>query len=244
MAVTDHDTTAAVADVRAQALAAGIEAVPGIEITSIESGRDVHILGYFIDPEAGPLQTFLAAQRRNRVTRVEAIAARLHELGLPVDIRKILDEVGDSTRTVGRPHVARAMIDAGYVAGITEAFDKWLGRHAPAFVPRSGASPEDVIETIHAARGLASLAHPWRTGIDARIPALRAAGLDAIEAFHSDHDPAQIERYRTMAQELRCLVTGGSDFHGDPARDLRPGAATLPVADWERLSAAGRARHD
>jgi hypothetical protein len=134
------------------------------------------------------------------------------------------------------------MVQAGHVADTQEAFDKWLGSDRPAFVTRTGPPPEQVIDAIHRAGGLASLAHPGRTRIDARIPDLAAAGLDAIEVYHSDHDAAAVERYRAMARELDVLITGGSDFHGDPARGVRPGSAALPDEQWQRLRAA-RHRH-
>jgi predicted metal-dependent phosphoesterase TrpH len=243
IAVTDHDTTAAVHDVQRLADACGIECVSGIEVTAIEDGGDVHVLGYFVDPRHEPLQEFLAAQRRSRVTRAIAIADRLRDLGRPIDVRQVLrDAERDSTRAVGRPQIARAMIAAGHAADVTEAFDRWLGRGAPAFVARTGAPPEEVIAVIHDAGGLASLAHPGRTGIDARIEALCRGGLDALEVYHSDHDAAQVARYLAIARDLRRLVTGGSDYHGDPGRALSPGAATLPEDEWLRLRAAGR-RH-
>jgi predicted metal-dependent phosphoesterase TrpH len=243
MAVTDHDTTASVEDVRQRARARGIDAVPGIEVTAVEDGRDVHVLGYFIDPSDEALGSFLAGQRSARVARVVAIGERLAALGMPIDLEPLLKTVGGSSaRSVGRPQVARALIAAGYVADTREAFDKWLGRDCPAFVPRSGPSPERVIEAIHAAGGLASLAHPGRTNIDARIPALAHAGLDALEVYHSDHSGDAVERYRAMARALGLLATGGSDFHGDPAHGVKPGTTSLPDEDWQRLDAA-RHRH-
>ena len=141
-------------------------------------------------------------------------------------------------RSIGRPQIARAMIAAGHVSSLDEAFAHWLGRDCPGFVPRSGASPEIVIERIHAARGVASLAHPGRTRIDSRLPALRDAGLDALEAFHSDHDSDERARYVTVAQQLGLLVTGGSDFHGDPAKTITPGSTSLPQEYWPALTAA------
>jgi len=134
------------------------------------------------------------------------------------------------------------MVNAGHVSSTREAFDLWLGSDLPAFVPRAGSSSEDVIAIIQRARGLASLAHPGRTGIDARIPALREAGLDAIEAYHSDHDAAATQGYLTIARGLDLLVTGGSDFHGDPLHGVMVGAAALPDEAWQRLRAA-RHRH-
>jgi len=243
MAVTDHDTTASVEDVRVRAAERGIEAIPGIEITAVEDGRDIHVLGYFLRTTDASFREFLAGQRRTRVERVHAIAGRLAELGMPVDLSEALAVTGQqSARAIGRPQVARAMVAAGHVADTREAFDKWLGRDQPAFVPRSGPSPESVIETIHRAGGLASLAHPGRTQIDARIPALRGAGLDALEAYHSDHDAVAADRYRRMADDLGLLTTGGSDYHGDPVHGVSIGCSTLPSECWQRLHAA-RHRH-
>jgi predicted metal-dependent phosphoesterase TrpH len=242
IAATDHDTTAAVAEVRSLAREFDIEVVSGIEITAVHDGIDVHMLGYFLDPDDAALQSFLASQRKTRIDRICEIAARLATLGYPIDERALQPPEGQGQRSVGRPLVAQAMIAAGYVSDVREAFDRWLGHGRPAFVPRSGEPPEAVIAIVHAAGGLVSLAHPGRTRIDERIPKLRAAGLDALEAFHSDHDEAQTRTYAQMADELGCLVTGGSDFHGDPARSLAPGDITLPEPRWQRLLAAAPSR--
>jgi predicted metal-dependent phosphoesterase TrpH len=243
LAVTDHDTVAAVPEVQAHASAHGMFALSGIEITAVDAQRDVHVLGYFLDPADAALGEFLAAQRVMRIARVEAIGERLAALGMPVELRPLLDEARQQTgRSIGRPKVARAMIEAGYVADTREAFDKWLGHGCPAFIPRSGAAPEDVIAIVHHAGGLVSLAHPGRTGIDGRIADLRNAGLDALEAYHSDHDAAAVDRYARLSRELGLLTTGGSDFHGDPSRGFEPGAASLPPGEWKRLLEA-RDRH-
>jgi 3',5'-nucleoside bisphosphate phosphatase len=239
MAATDHDTTAGIADVRAHAERRGILSIPGIEITAVAGGRDVHMLGYFFDPAHAALGEFLAAQRATRVARIRTIAERLAGLGMPIDVEPLLAEAARQTgKSIGRPKVARAMVDAGYVSDLREAFDKWLTPGCPAFIERAGASPEEVIATVHRAGGLVSLAHPGRTRIDERITALCAAGLDAIEVYHSDHDAAAIERYGRLARELGVLVSGGSDFHGDPAHGFEPGQSTLPPPEWERLYAA------
>jgi predicted metal-dependent phosphoesterase TrpH len=242
MAVTDHDTTGATSEVRALARARGIEAVSGIEITAVEHGRDVHILGYFLREDDPGLAAFLTGQRARRIERARAISGRLAALGLPVDLEPLITQTGASTgRSLGRPQIARAMIHAGHVSTISEAFDMWLAQDKPAFVCREGPTCEAVIEAIHAAGGLASLAHPGKTSIDARIPALCAAGLDAIEAHHSDHDAALVAHYAHMAQSAGVLLTGGSDFHGDPQQSRSPGSRALPEEDWLRFKAASRA---
>ncbi len=236
MAVTDHDTTAAIQEATDRARECGMEVVAGIEMTAVEGGRDVHVLGYFIDATNAELERFLSRQRAQRLARVNAIGERLAELGMPIDVTSLLaraDEGGG--RSVGRPLIARQMIAAGYVADTREAFDNWLATGRPAFVPRAGAPAEEVIGVIHAARGVASIAHPGQTGVDARIAGYIESGLDAIEAFHPDHDPAATARYRTLASDLKLLVTGGSDFHGDPSHGWEPGAVTLPRDEWLRL---------
>jgi predicted metal-dependent phosphoesterase TrpH len=243
LAVTDHDTVDAVSEVRRHAEARGMTAVAGIEITAVEAGRDVHMLGYFFDPADAALGEFLAAQRTFRITRIKAIGERLASLGMPVDLSGVLAEATRETgRSIGRPKVARAMIEAGYVADMREAFDKWLGRGGPAFIDRAGVPPEQVISIVHRAQGLVSLAHPGRTAVDDRIVALRDSGLDAIEVYHSDHLPQDVERYAALADRLGLLVTGGSDYHGDPAHGIEPGAANFPAERWTAFHAA-RDRH-
>ena len=237
LAVTDHDTMAAVGEVAALAGAAGIRLVPGIEITAIEDGADVHILGYFLDPASPPLTTFLAAQRDSRVERVRAIAARLATLGVHIDTGPLLDAASRRDgSSVGRPQVARALVAAGHAVDTNDAFERWLGRGKPGFVPRSGACAEDVIRIIHDAGGLASLAHPGVTKVDARLAVLRDAGLDALEAYHSDHDADMRDRYLRIARDLGMLVTGGSDYHGDPAHGVSPGMVALPADEFHRFS--------
>lgn len=236
MAATDHDTTAASAEVRAEAREHGIETITGIEVTAVESGRDVHVLGYFIDPADAALSAFLATQRARRIARVETIAMRLAELGVPVDVTDVLATARQHpSRSVGRPQVARAMVAAGHVADTRAAFDQWLAEGLPAFIPRDGAPPEEVIAIIHRAGGIASLAHPGKTRIDSRLLALKDAGLDALEVFHPDHDEAAASRYTRLAEDMNLLMTGGSDFHGDPAHGRSPGSVTLPLPHWERL---------
>ena len=243
MAATDHDTVASCAAIAAHARERGIQAITGIEITAVEQGRDVHMLAYFIDVADAGLTEFLVSQRETRLRRVRQIAARLTELGIPVDVEPVLRVAADTGQSVGRPQVADAMISKGYVATRREAFDVWLAGGRPGFVARQGAPPERVIEVAHAARGVISLAHPGRTALsDDRIRDLVTAGLDALEVYHSDHDAALVERYAALADDLGALRTGGSDFHGDPASPLRIGASSLPPEQWERLRESVAAR--
>jgi len=245
LAVTDHDTTDGIEEATTEAVRHGVVVIPGVEVTSVEGGRDVHMLGYFFDARNERLVRFLTGQRATRITRIAEMAKRLEQLGLPVDVQPILEDARTHhMRSVGRPALARAMVAAGHVATTREAFDTWLGQDRPAFVERPGPSPEEVIGVLHDAGGVASLAHPGRTKIDARIAPLRDAGLDAIEAYHSDHDDRMVQGYVAIARRLDLLVSGGSDFHGVPEHGLEPGASTLPREEWDKLSghAAGRTR--
>lgn len=214
ISVTDHDTVAAVDEVAAAGR--GLRVVPGIEITAVADGRDVHVLGYFIDHHSAALAAFLDDQRRLRVERARAIAERLVALGVPVDLDALL---APATRhpawSVGRPLIARALVQAGHAASVQEAFERWLGAGRPAFVPRVGRSPAAVVEAIHAAGGVASFAHPALTARDDLIEPLAADGLDAIEVYHAEHGEEETARYLALATRLGLAVSGGSDYHGD-----------------------------
>lgn len=237
ISVTDHDTTAAWPEAAAAAERAGIEFIPGIEITAVLEGSDVHVLGYFPVARTPMLDGFLADQRADRVRRVRRMAARLADLGAPIDVDgEIRAAERDPSRTIGRPHVADALVRAGHCADRTAAFDKYIGEGGPAFIPRQGATPEDVIELIAGSGGLASLAHPALLGRDEIIPMLVAAGLPAIEVFHSEHDEFDRQRYRRAAEKSHLLCTGGSDYHGEAAgRPATLGTVTLPEADFDRF---------
>lgn len=239
ISVTDHDTTAGDAEARAAASRAGLTLVPGIEITAIERGRDVHILGYFFDPANAPLAQFLATQRRNRITRVAQIGDRLGTLGFPIDTSSLLAEAERSTgRSFGRPQVADALVRAGHVRDRTDAFDRLLGEGRPGFVTRCGEPPEHVIAIIAGAGGIASLAHPGLLGMDDMIPRWAAAGLTAIEVRHSEHSDAHERHYRALAAAHGLAMSGGSDYHGDHGRRAACfGEITLPPEDFERLRA-------
>jgi predicted metal-dependent phosphoesterase TrpH len=263
ISVTDHDTVAAFADVSAAAGIANIRVVPGIEITSIDQGRDVHVLGYFVDPVSAALGTFLEGQRALRVGRVREIAIRLSTLGMPVDVEAVLQAA--ATRpgsSVGRPQLARALVAAGYVESVQVAFEQWLATGQPAYVPRTGPSPATVIDVIHEAGGVASFAHPGVTKKDGLIASLADRGLDAIEVYHSDHAPEDVRTYTSLAVRLGVLISGGSDFHGDPfdpfdslragspSRKRRGprtnrnvlGAVSLPAPAFEALEARAQQR--
>ena len=238
IAVTDHDTTGGLAEASLAGGSAGIRVIPGIEITAVEQGRDVHILGYFIDPHCAQLTEFLAAQRADRLRRVRLIGERLAALGSPIDVAQLLAAAGTSARSIGRPAIADALVERGHAADRNDAFARLLGRGKPAFVPRHGVSGARVVETIHAARGVASLAHPGIARDDASIRSLAAAGLDALEVWHTDHSPADQARYHALAADLGLARSGGSDYHGDGVhRACRLGTISVPPAELAALEA-------
>jgi predicted metal-dependent phosphoesterase TrpH len=238
IAVTDHDTLQAVLETQRAANRAGLTCVTGIEMTAVHRGRDVHVLGYFLrldDPELG---SFLEVQRELRRRRVAEMIARLAGLGLAIDREAIDAAATQSGRSIGRPAVARALVSSGLVRDVNEAFERYIGENGPAFVPREGAPPEDVIARIAKAGGLASIAHPGKTGRDEEIARWTTSGLSAIEVFHPDHSAEDRARYGDMALALGLLVTGGSDYHGPGSgRAVALGQSVLPSADFERLRA-------
>jgi hypothetical protein len=238
ISITDHDTTAGLDEAATAAAGVGIDLVPGIEISAVADGRDVHMLGYFIETGAAALVEFLLRQRADRIRRIVAMTERLATLGFPIDPSPIL-AAADRGRSVGRPQVASALVAAGHVPTRNDAFRRFLEHGGPAYVPRDGATPEDVIEVIHSSNGIASVAHPGVSHRDHCLPELARAGLDAIEVRHPDHDPETERRYRSLAADLGVLVTGGSDFHGDLShRAAALGRVTLPAADYAALTAA------
>jgi predicted metal-dependent phosphoesterase TrpH len=238
IAVTDHDTTAAVDEVTDLATASGIRNIPGIEITAVDQERDVHMLGYFLDHRSVALARFLERQRGFRSDRIRQMGAKLAALGLPVDVEALLESAAREPGTaIGRPWLARGLLDAGHVTSIADAFERFLGSGRQAFVPRTGSSPFEVVAVVHEAGGIVSFAHPGVTRRDWLLAPLAEAGLDAIEVHHSDHPPEARERYATVARELGLAVSGGSDFHGYGETRATLGAVTLPADEFERLSA-------
>ena len=248
LSVTDHDTVAGLAEAREAARTQGLRLVNGIEMTAVDSGRDVHILGYFFEPEDVALERFLERQRAARIERVREIASRLQALNCPFDVEALLAATpAGSGRSVGRPQVADALVAAGHARDRRDAFDRLLGNGGPAFVPRCGPEVADVVAVIARAGGVTSLAHPRLLGIDDRIAGYADSGLSAIEVRHRDHTPLDEGYYRRLAATLDLAVSGGSDFHGDDVSRVEqaigedlicgPGSVTLGAEDFARLEA-------
>jgi predicted metal-dependent phosphoesterase TrpH len=245
LAVTDHDTMAAVPETAAFAAAAGMGFVPGIEITTVSRGKDAHVLAYFLSPEASGLSELIADQRRRRVERAREIAAALEKMGAPIDLDALLASAGErSGKAIARPQIAQALIAAGHVSSVAEAFDRFLGENCPAYVPHTGASPARAVELIVSGGGIASLAHPGHLRQDDVIPELVEAGMTALEAYHSTHDEAATAHYVQLARRLSLAITGGSDYHGEGVRRAEFfGVVHLPENEYLGfLNRAGRAR--
>jgi predicted metal-dependent phosphoesterase TrpH len=244
ISITDHDTVAGLDEAATTAKAAGLRLIPGIEITAVHKQRDVHVLGYFIDVDHQPLVAFLEEQRALRVARLREIGARLVALGAPLHVEGVLEDAAARPgSSVGRPLLARALVDAGHVQTLQEAFDRFLASGMPAFVPRTGCPPAHVVDVIHSASGIASLAHPGVTASDEIIEPLVAAGLDAIEVYHSEHSPDQQRAYAALAQLHGLAVSGGSDYHGEIAaggpksKRATLGRVSLPADAFQELEA-------
>jgi 3',5'-nucleoside bisphosphate phosphatase len=246
ISVTDHDTVAGLDEARDAAVALGIRLINGIEVTAVEQGRDVHVLGYFFDPSSENLARFLHVQRESRIERVREIAAKLQAMDLAIDVAVILDAAAKQRgRSIGRPALADALVIAGHAVDRQDAFDRFLAAGKPAFVPRCGPELADVVSAISGAGGIASLAHPGLNGLDGEIPRFARSGLSAIEARHRDHPPEVEAHYRRIAETLGLAVSGGSDFHGEVGASVAdvdpgqpgPGSVSLTHEDFTRLEA-------
>lgn len=235
LAVTDHDSTGGVAEAIDEARKVSpLEIVPGLEINCDVPGAELHVLGYCLDWEAAWFQEFLAAQREERRQRVYRIAARLAELGMPIDPAAVFALVKEGS--AGRPHVAQVMVDHGYVKSVREAFDRFLSANGPANVPRKRFTPVEAVRIIRRARGVPVLAHPGLANRDELIPELVEAGLMGIETFYPEHSAGQITAYRGMCMRLGLIATGGSDFHGPSVGGARhPGLQPVPESAWQEL---------
>lgn len=247
LAITDHDITTAIPEATAAARELGIELIPGVEISSQIGDTELHILGYFLDWRDGALNERLASLRASRHRRNPQIIERLQALGIEItydDVRRVAD-----TDAVGRPHIARVLMDKQVVTSAKEAFDRFLAQGRPAYVARELPSPGEAIRWIQAAKGLAVLAHPtWVKTPDADLAQLvrqlKEEGLDGMEVHYSTHTPQQTREYLDLAKQLGLLVTGGSDFHGLTKPDIEAGigrgALHVPTSLLAPLKQAAR----
>lgn len=241
LAITDHDSTEGLAEALEEAARhPPLTLVPGIEINCDVEGGETHILGYFPDYQAEWFQAFCREQRVERVARVHRIAARLAELGMPIDPQEVFDLVKEGS--AGRPHIAQVMVNHGYVKSVREAFDKYLRAGGAAHVPRKKLSPPEAVALLRKAHGVPVLAHPGLAGKDEEIPQLVSAGLMGIECYYQEHSAAQTAAYLQTCKDLGLVATGGSDFHGSQSGRTNPlGSPRVPLSVYEGLLAKAKA---
>jgi predicted metal-dependent phosphoesterase TrpH len=243
MAICDHDTVNGIESaMQAANKVPGLTLVPGVEISTDVPAGEVHVLGYFIDYRGTELSGVLSGMRKSRIERARRMIEKLSHLGVRLDWPRVQEIAG--TGTVGRPHVAQAMLEKGYITSIKDAFVRYIGRGGPAYVEWEKLTPAMAVALIVRSHGLPVLAHPLTASDpEALVAELVPAGLSGIEAFYNDNSSEQIEWALTLARRHNILTTGGSDYHGlDESAETPIGGA--PVPDWvaEKLFALAKER--
>jgi len=238
LAITDHDIVEGIAEATAIGTELGIEVVPGVEISSRLGESELHILGYFLNWTDPLLAQRLSSLRDSRHTRNPKIVQRLNELGIPITYEEVRALAG--TESVGRPHIARLLMEKKFVTSAKEAFDRYLANGRPAFVDRELPVPAQAVQWIREAGGVPVLAHPtWvRTsadGLRTLVRDLKATGLGGIEVHYSTHTPSQTTEYLELAKQCDLVVTGGSDFHGVTKPDIEVGIGRGQLKVSEKL---------
>ncbi len=243
LALTDHDTTGGVEEAATAAAAMDIDFIPGIEINTDVSGGEVHVLGYFLEYQRPAFQAILTVLRDARERRGQRMVELLNEQGINVaweSVREI------AQGAVGRPHVAKALLEAGYVQTIGEAFDKYIGTGCHAYVPRYRLTPDDAVRLVASANGLPVIAHPVDLpGIDQLrdwLPALCDAGMVGLETYYGQYTVEQEQALRALADEYQLIPTGGTDFHGPGLHPTPLGGRPVPYEAVERLKAVAAQR--
>lgn len=219
IAITDHNTVDGLPEALTAASQTSMDFIPGIELSTELSGREIHILGYFIDPYHQNLRNLLETLQQSRRCRAEKMIKKLVSLGYNIDLAAVLRHAGSAAP--GRPHVARALVDAGYVQTMGQAFDQLIGYQMPGYVERFKLSPREAIGVIREAGGVAAWAHPGLTADDALLETFISYGLQGIEAYHPDHDSVQASHYSGLARTYNLFIVGGSDFHGQESGHAR-----------------------
>ena len=234
IALTDHDTVAGLADASDEGRSLGVRVVSGVELSAVEGDVETHLLGLHL-ADVHRLDARLGELRTMRLSRAERIVTRLNELGVKVTIEDVLAQSGGGA--VGRPHVARALVNDGWATDLRDAFDRYLGNGRAAFVPKDRLAMQDAIAMIHDAGGVAVLAHPGASGTRARIEALVAHGLDGVEVRHPSHSHEDVVRLQALVDHFRLVPSGGSDWHGVPEGGRALGGMRVPLAWLERQDA-------
>ncbi len=217
ISITDHDTVEGIVVANQYAQGKNLHIIPGIELSSYLAPSEIHILGYFIDINNASLQKVLKQSREDRIKRIHEMAEKLHGLQVPIDPQEVFTLAGNGSP--GRMHIAETIWRRGYTSTLLEAFSKYIGDYAPAYVPKKTLTPQQAIELIIEAKGVAVLAHPGLTQRDHIIEDLVKHGLQGIEVYYPAHTPQTVKKYLNVAKKYHLAVTGGSDFHGERKAD-------------------------
>ena len=217
ISITDHDNAAGVEEAVTAGKELGIEVIPGVELSASVGDQDIHILGYFFDPTDRKLQEYLAVFRAERIQRAGRIVRKLNGLNIPLTLNAVLDRAGSGS--VGRPHIASALVEEGLTGSYHEAFLKYIGFGKPAYEKKYQIAPRDAVELVASAGGLSFIAHPGTLLDERTLLQLIGDGIDGIEVIHPAHSPELTAHYRGIAEEYFLLTSGGSDFHGGKKND-------------------------
>lgn len=240
IALTDHDTAEGIAPAKAAAESfPNLKLIPGVEISTDIPAGEVHVLGYFIDYTSRELGAKLDRFRNSRLNRARGMVAKLDKLGIHLDWQRVEQIAGSSV--MGRPHIAQAMLEKGYIETFKQAFTDYIGRDGPAYVEREKVTPAEAVALIIKARGLAVLAHPFTAGDpEAMTIKLKSAGLAGIETYYNGYTDEEIEQLVAIAERHDLITTGGSDFHGLDSTESVIGGIDLPLASVEELIAKAK----
>ena len=243
IAITDHDSVDGIAPALAAAKAfPQLRVIAGVEINTDVPQGEAHVLGYFIDYNDHKLKATLEILRDSRRERARRMVTKLGNLGLHIDWQRVQEIAGSGS--MGRPHIAEAMLEKGYIASIKEAFTKYISRNGPAYVEREKVTPVEAVETILQAKGLPVLGHPFTINDpETMVVELKTAGLIGIEAYYGDYTGDEINRLVTLAEKHKLIATGGSDYHGlDTETETMIGGVDLPMESAEQLIALAKQR--
>jgi predicted metal-dependent phosphoesterase TrpH len=217
VSLTDHDTIAGYATAASVGAEVDIHVLPGIEISSTHEGRDVHVLGYFVDPVSPELLAYTDRAAGRREERMLEILGRLGEQGIEVSFDAVEEAAGPDRVVIGRPHLAKALVKAGHASSVPDAFDRLIGDDSPAFVSTHLLSPTEAVELVLAAGGVPVWAHPPGDMVDALLPVMLSAGLRGLEVYRPRHSRSDVLRYEGICRTAGLLMTGGSDWHSPDA---------------------------
>lgn len=228
IAITDHDEIAGYKAAYEAGKSLGIEVLSGIEISTLDQGMDIHVLGYCLDPHNSEIQDYIQAFKKKRVERAVQIVNRLGEMGIRISFELV--KMKANSGSIGRPHIADVLVEEGFVFSFQEAFQKYLADDKPAYVPKAKIESQDAIRMIHNAGGLAFIAHPAIGVSDELIERFVNFGLDGIETLHPKHTPKDIQHYQELCRQYCLLESGGSDCHGARQGEAMLGCMKVPYS--------------